>query len=361
MEIEVLVPSWKGLKSHAIDGTRVHRFRYAPARWEFLTHDEGAPNKIRKAPWLKWLAIPYVISGTVKCFLLSWRGGFSVLHVHWPFPHGLIGMISAGLLKIPLILTFHGAELVLARHSFLARKVIEWSLRRCALATANSTYTKDLVEAIHPVGAEVLPYGAPFADRPGETRKEEKKCFRILFVGRHIERKGVPHLLEATRHFPAHIDWELVIVGSGDQTGRWKAQAAGLGDRIRFTGKVDAEALQRLYASADVFVLPAIVDSRGDTEGLGVVLLEAIEAGVPVVASRVGGIVDVIRHEETGLLVAPGEPSLLAREIFRIHSDPELARALTARAKTHARKFFNWDSLIDRWVTLYRSFTDNRP
>ncbi len=360
VEVEVLAPSWKGLKSHTVDGTPVHRFRYGPARWEYLTHDEGAPNKVRSRPWMKLLAIPYVISGTIECFLLCRRKEFTVLHIHWPFPHGLIGMFNSVLLKVPLVLTFHGAELVLARESGIARRVIDWSLRRCRLATANSSYTKELAQAIRPVNVEVLPYGSTFSEDSGRSGSPGKggrsgRPFRVLFVGRHIERKGVPDLIDATRFFPAEPDWELVIVGSGDRTREWKARAARAGGRILFPGKIETDSLQEQYSEADVFVLPAIVDSRGDTEGLGVVLLEAIAAGLPVVASRVGGIVDVIRHEDTGLLVPPGDPRALAEAIVRVRSDPGMAAKRVARAREHAREFFSWDRLIDRWMDLYQA------
>jgi hypothetical protein len=89
-KIAVVAPSYKGLKNHEIDGVKVHRFRYAPAKLEFLTHDEGAPSKIARNPFLQLLAIPYVISGSLKTLFLCMKLKPDIIHVHWPFPHAFM-------------------------------------------------------------------------------------------------------------------------------------------------------------------------------------------------------------------------------------------------------------------------------
>ena len=109
LEIQVLAPAYKGLKSHEIDGVKVNRFRYAPASWEFLTHEEGAPSKMANKPWLQLLAIPYIISGFFKCVKICRKFRPDVIHAHWPFPHAYIALGAAKLFKIPLVLNFHVA------------------------------------------------------------------------------------------------------------------------------------------------------------------------------------------------------------------------------------------------------------
>jgi glycosyltransferase involved in cell wall biosynthesis len=111
--------------------------------------------------------------------------------------------------------------------------------------------------------------------------------------------------------------------------------------------------------SAISFVLPAVRDSKGDVEGLGVVLIEALLHGKPVIASASGGIVDIVRHEETGLLVEPGDPRALANAIERYADDPALAARLAAAGRAHVLEEFSWETIIDRLEGVYRELADD--
>lgn len=121
-----------------------------------------------------------------------------------------------------------------------------------------------------------------------------------------------------------------------------------------FLGRVSSEALVAAYRRATCFVLPATLDERADTEGLGVVLLEAMSHGVPVVATRRGGIVDIVEHGRTGLLVED-EPAALARAIATILDDPAGSRALRKAGRSSVRERFGWDSIVGRLEAVYRT------
>jgi glycosyltransferase involved in cell wall biosynthesis len=101
-------------------------------------------------------------------------------------------------------------------------------------------------------------------------------------------------------------------------------------------------------------VLPSVLDARGDTEGLGVVLLEAMHHAVPVVGSRIGGIPDIVVDGESGLLVPPGDPEALAGAIRALARDPALAARLGEGGRERLRAHFSWDAIIRRWEKLYR-------
>ncbi|HET6616778.1 MAG TPA: glycosyltransferase family 4 protein, partial [Gemmatimonadota bacterium] len=178
---------------------------------------------------------------------------------------------------------------------------------------------------------------------------------RILFVGRLVARKGVDRLLEAL----ARIDdraWRLEIVGFGPERGplEARAEALGLSDRVDFLGRLTSEELVSAYRRAACFVLPATLDERADTEGLGVVLLEAMSYGVPVVATRRGGIVDVVDDGLTGLLVED-DPIALSRGIASLLDDPARRSALGVAGRARVRERFGWDSIVDRLDAVYRS------
>lgn len=354
-EVRVLAPAYKGLKSHTIDGTPVLRFRYAPAKLEILTHDEGAPSKMAGRPWLQLLAIPYIISGFLKCFssCLKWRP--HLIHAHWPFPHAIIALGAAKVFRIPLVLNFHGAELLLIRKHAWIKPVLKFLIGQADAIFANSSFTAGKIKALRASEVFISPYGTTLAKGKSEELHARRGRFKILFVGRHIERKGLTYLIRAAALLSKE-EFEVRIVGAGDLTEKLKAEAAELAPEIVvFTGKLSPEELAAEYQSANAFTLPAIVDSKGDTEGLGVVLIEAAEANLPIVASNVGGIPDVVLDGVTGLLVPEKNPKALAEAFKRLASDEELMARLNRNAHEHIRKNFSWEPILKKQLELYRS------
>ena len=384
VDIQVLAPAYKGLKSHEIDGTKVNRFRYAPAGLEFLTHEEGAPSKMANRPWLQLLAIPYIISGFFKCIGICRKWRPDVIHAHWPFPHAYIALGATKLFGIPLALNFHGAELLLIRKKKWVKPLLKFAIGQAQAVFANSSFTASKIKAIRNVDVEWSPYGTtlPATTSSGDTppkgghahisaealsgqrpqRPEPHAIngkFKILFVGRHIERKGICYLIEAARFLPRE-QFEIRIVGMGDLTEQLKVLArqvaTGTPDaaEIIFTGKLSPEDLANEYRTANVFTLPAIVDSKGDTEGLGVVLIEAMELGLPVVASNVGGIPDVVLDGISGLLVPEKDPQALAKAFKRLAAEPALVQQLLEGAQKRIAECFSWDGIIQRQIEVYK-------
>ena len=331
-EVTVIAPAYAGLGDHLIDGIPVRRFRYAPARWEKLTHGEGAPNKLKANPFLKVLTLTYVLSGVWSTWRLCREKKIDVLHVHWPFPHGLMALLPAWFNGVKVVSSCHSAELALASRSKLSTRILSACLRRSDAVTANSAHTANLTHKMTGVGPAVIPYGAtvqidesalPLAPHPDEVPL-------LLFSGRLIARKGVDFLLQAMPLILAKRKVRLVITGDGHCRASWEILAfvLGISDSVEFAGFVSKERLSELFRSCSVYVHPAIYDERGDTEGLGVVLIEALRNKKPVVASKVGGIVDVIQNERTGLLVPEKTPGALAQAVLRLLDDSALAARL---------------------------------
>ncbi len=361
VEVEVLAPSYKGLRSHSIDGVPVHRFRYAPKNLEILTHDEGAPTKMAKHPSMQLLAIPYCISGFFKCIQLAHQKRFDIIHAHWPFPHALIALGASRLFKIPLVLNFHGAELLLIRKKKWIRPIMKFIIGRAQAIFANSRFTAQKISALRPAHIEWSPYGSPIRFDGTPTVHPHTGRYKILFVGRHIERKGIEYLIRAAQRLdPAHF--EVRIVGKGDLTPALQKLAAELAPQtVTFTGPLSPEDLRREYVNANCFVLPAIVDSKGDTEGLGVVLIEAMQSGLSVVTSNVGGIPDVVIDGETGILVPEKDPEALARAFQSLEKDPSLEARLVEGANRRIRECFDWKKIAERQIAVYQRLLSKKP
>ena len=361
LDIQVLAPAYKGLKSHEIDGIKVNRFRYAPANWEMLTHEEGAPSKMASKPWLQLLAIPYIISGFFKCIKICRKFKPDIIHAHWPFPHAYIALGAAKLFRIPLVLNFHGAELLLIRKKKWVKPLLKFAIGQAQAVFANSSFTASKIKALRNVDVEWSPYGTTLPCLPREggdlpLPHPKNGKFKILFVGRHIERKGICYLIEAAKYLPRD-QFEIRIVGVGDLTEELKKLASESATpnsaEIIFTGKLSPEALANEYRTANVFTLPAIVDSKGDTEGLGVVLIEAMELGLPIVASNVGGIPDVVVNGVSGILVPEKDPQALASAYKRLAAEPELVKQLLAGSRKRIAECFTWDGIIERQIAVY--------
>ena len=177
---------------------------------------------------------------------------------------------------------------------------------------------------------------------------------RVVFVGRMAPQKGAHTLVQAIpmlRHSAAH----LLLVGDGPQRADLERAAARLGiaDRVRVTGFVPHEEVPAFLAHADVLALPSFY------EELGSVLVEAMQVGLPIVASSVGGIPEVLTDGVTGRLVPPGDPRALATAIDEVLADRELARRLGEAARERASGF-HWDTLAGRVLELYRSVAGRR-
>jgi glycosyltransferase involved in cell wall biosynthesis len=152
---------------------------------------------------------------------------------------------------------------------------------------------------------------------------------------------------------------ELMIVGDGPLQDSLRERAARLGisDVVRFTGFVPATELSRQFSECDAFVLPAVEDSKGDVEALGVVLIEALLHNRPVIASESGGIPEIVLHEQTGLLVPSGDVAALAAAIRRMSDDPALASRLAEQGRRHVMERFSWDTITSTLVDVYTRVT----
>jgi glycogen synthase len=177
---------------------------------------------------------------------------------------------------------------------------------------------------------------------------------RVLFAGRLAPQKGVSTLVAAAGLLK-HPSAQVLLVGDGPERKALEKEAKRIrvGDRFHFVGFVAHERLPAAMAHADLLVLPSIY------EELGTVLLEAMQAALPIVASNIGGIPDVIEDGVNGLLVSPGEPEALARAIDRLLADRDLARRLSEGAQERA-KDYDWEVLAERVLRVYQGVSTGR-
>ncbi len=367
VDAEVLAPAYRGGGAREWRGITVRRFRYAPAALETLTHDETTPDRLKHRPWYVGLLPGYVVGGAMAAY----RAGQTVpdvIHVHWPVPHGLFGAIgqvaSGG--RSALVASYYSVEL-----KWIERRLpslvpfLRWTIDCADEVTAISTATAREVRRHVERPVRVIPFATGLSGEVvdiGRGARPAEQAPEILFVGRLVERKGVEVLVRALARLRERRDVRVTIVGEGTWEPRIRAavSAAGVEDAVTFTGRVDESALVEAYGRASVFALPAVEDVKGDTEGLGVVLLEAIRLGVPVVASSAGGIPDIVVDGETGWLVPPRDDRALARALQEVIDDPEEARRRVARGRERVERRFSPEGVVASLVECYEAAITRR-
>jgi glycosyltransferase involved in cell wall biosynthesis len=352
IDVSVFTSSYKGLGNQVLEGVRIYRFRYFPKKYERLTHEETAVDRFRRGTLNKILSIFYIIFGSIAITQLVKTNKFDIIHIHWPFPHIIFGVLAKNFGHARLFASFHGAEIrwLKKKFSFL---IYPFSIliNKSDVVTTNSNHTAKELIGIIDKNVEIIPFGVTVGNKHGEITDQKE----IIFVGRLVERKGVKYLIEAYHKIKDEIPHRLIIIGDGPERQRLEqlANSLDLKDRVFFAGFVSDNELNSYYLRSSFFVLPAVYDRKGDTEGLGVVLIEAMSYSKPVIASGVGGITDVVFDQDNGILVPPTDVSALAEAMKLLATNESLRNKMGMQAKGSVDERFNWDKITKRLITLY--------
>lgn len=196
----------------------------------------------------------------------------------------------------------------------------------------------------------------PKRNNPSLRDKLGNPDLLLLGVGRFAEKKGFSYLIRAIPEIlKQHPKTKLVLIGFGPQEKELKQLTRDLGivDYVLFPGSKTGLTLAEYFATADIFVGPSIVTSSGDTEGLGVVFLEAMASGTAVVASNVGGISDIVEDEINGLMAKQKNPSAIAQKVLSLAYDPALKEKLSTNGLRKIKNHFAWETVAKDFLTTY--------
>jgi phosphatidyl-myo-inositol alpha-mannosyltransferase len=286
------------------------------------------------------------------------REQFEVIHLHEPL-----------LPALPITVLRHSHTVNVGTfHAFAqsnygyyyGKLILRYFFRRLHGRIAVSPPARDFVADYFPAHYEIIPNGIdyerfatphPPLERPGEGGPT------ILFVGRMEKRKGLKYLIRAMigvwNHFP---DARLLVAGGGPLLEDYKRLVEDNGlPNVEFAGFVPAKDLPRYYQSCDIFCAP----STGQ-ESFGIVLLEAMAAGKPLVATDIGGYSSVVQHGKEGFLVPPKDEQALALSLVRLLSDADLRSRMGMAGQSRAA-LFSWDKVADRVLGYYEDVIDSRP
>lgn len=238
----------------------------------------------------------------------------------------------------------------------------EWEKREkladAAWAVTCTAVGRDHLAALapHPERVALLYHGLDLADfpppstRPRRDGRDRADPVVIVSVGRAVAKKGYEDLLAALAALPGELHWRFVHVGGGALTQQLRELATRLGvaDRVTWSGAQPRAAVLAALAGGDLFVLASKIAGDGDRDGLPNVLMEAQASGLPVVATRVSAIPELIEDGVTGLLVPAGDPSSLATAIAALAADPDRRATLAVAGRERVRASFGHDAGLDR-------------
>lgn len=268
----------------------------------------------------------------------------NVLHCQG-FLSGLLGYFLLKSTGTPYIITVQRME----KSKGFCRKLVYRNAQICIAASlAIGKYFKD----IGCKNIEVIPNGINLEKFGNLNREENRKKlglkdeFVIMTVARLEKVKGMEYLIGAVK------DFKLLIIGDGSERKNLEnlVKNLHLEDKVKFLGQISNEMMPEMLVVADCFVLPSV------KEGFGIVILEAMAVGVPVIGTRVGGILDIIEDGKNGILVEPEDSKGISNAVLKIYSHPELAKLLIENARSGLNNY-DWNDIAEKVNKIYLKFS----
>lgn len=338
-DVTVLAPAALGAcEKEEIEGIKVVRYHYFPVhKWETLCYPGAIVPRIKEKK-LRLFLVPCLFLA-LRHYLKKHSSEYDLVHAHWIIPQG---MCQATIKDVPYIVTGHGGDVTSLNKSFIKKAKIKCLKNAAAITVVSDALDSYIQNMYTNEKTSVISMGCDVSAFSPENRvkkfygEDEKKT--VLFVGRLAEKKGVTYLIDAMKDVE---NGKLMIVGGGPLEENLKRQVieAGLSDKVTFLGPKSHEELKTVYASADIFCAPSITASDGDKEGFGLVILEAMASGIPVIASNSGGIPDIIKNTQNGILVEEKDVDGLSAAINELIRNDSYKEKLVENGYKTADKF----------------------
>lgn len=280
-----------------------------------------------------------------------------VKHIHAPWANGpaMAGLVASRLTGLPYSIAAHAGDV------YPPDGALEDKIAGASFVRVENKATLSHMESF---GARKEDLFAIYNGVPTKTWSARKVDLKppvtLLGLGRFVPKKGFPILLQALRILlEKGLDIRLLLGGSGGQERDLAAMAKKppLAGRVEFAGFVRHDKLGDFFAKGDLFVMPSIIVQSGDRDGLPTVMLESLLNGVPVLASDVQGISEVIEDQVSGFLVRPGDPEALAATIEKIIADPDKARQTALKGRERVLEDFDEEKNAAAMLQLFKKYT----
>jgi len=356
--VKVVAPGDKDIpRQETMNGVEIHRFFYMiPHSQQRLTYGSGIPANLKKSIRAK-LQVPLFLIAFLKK-ALSVCSDCDVIHGHW-IASGLIGVVLKHLYGKPLVVTAHGSD-IHGMNTKLGRNIVRIALKKadCIITVSEDLNLKLLSWGVDRDKIRVVPNGVNITDFPGckvDTLRlrldlsQDRKY--VLFVGRLVPVKGVEFLLRAIPEIEQEIkNVSVILIGDGQETAflRRLSVQLNVSKKVHFLGTQAHTKVAEFMAACDLLVLPSL------SEGLPVTILEAMASGIPIVATNVGGIPELIKNGENGILVPPMDVPALSRAIVRLLTMDNARETFGARGREVIDQLgLTWEVAARKTISAY--------
>jgi len=351
-DVHVVTPMRPGAKKTEVTGgIHVHRFAY----WKW--RDGKQLGQLKGTPVL--LLGSFIISGVIKSMITVLKYNIRLIHAYWVVPGGLIGVVCGLLTNRPVVATAAGTDLNIAPRNRIIRLFIRLTLKAINRVIAVSSAMKHHAESLglsiekgHVIPGPAGIDSQYFNPRRNERVKKAASEKQLLYVGNLTAPKRVDTILHAMQTVCKTIqNAQLIIAGDGDLRESLEALTDSLDIRqhVRFLGAVPHDDVTILMQQSDIFV------HCSENEGLPVAIMEALASGLPVVASSVGGVPDLIRDGETGYLLAPGDFEGYADRIILLLQNDDQRKQMEKNSRIFAQNRLTQDRVLSGLEDVYES------
>ena len=347
-------------------------YRYSPRRsWTPWGYSESLEAGVKIRRRLYALAPLVLLSALRSSRSLVAREHFDLVNAHWVVPNGPIGALIARRHNLPLVISLQRSDISVAQQSGWIGRLARSSLPRRRRHGAERGSPRARQAAWAKGHLELIPYGADadafVADSALALRIRERLGLDsghtvVCGVGRFVHWKGFEYLIEAfAKASVVFPDVRLVFVGDGDLRKDLEARARSLGvsQTVTFAGMASRNEMPGYLAAADIVVVPSI-HYEGYVDGLPNVALEAMAAGKPLVATRVGGLPQLVQSGENGLLIDERDSDALTAAIVTLARDPDLRSRMGESGRLLIRDSMNWDTVAARFESVYERVVERQ-
>lgn len=358
VDVVVLTPcSTEPVSLQNSDGYRLRCFRYAPWKWQILAHlPGGIPVALRQSR-LAILLVPLFLGSMFVETVRASRDA-DIVHANWSIS-GFIAGLACWFTRKPFITTLRGEDVSRANVSWVYRMFLWTCVRNGSRVVAVGDAMAKGLREMFPGYAEkvvVLSNGVSPRLLSINSGCGQPVQLRILVVGSLIPRKGVDTVIKAIAELPDSAGASLTLVGDGVDRNRLESLVRELGveRKVQFIGEIEPERVVHFYESADVFVLASYSEGRPN------VVMEAMAAAVPVIASEIDGVKELVTADETGLFFQPGDVSGLTDQLLRVSKNVELRDRLSGSARQFiVDNQLLWSSTGENYEALYKDVLHN--
>lgn len=359
--VYVLAPHYKGAaQREKSNNLYVKRYRYFfPAAAQNIFYNGGAVTKISRTLSYALKVVCFMIALFFNTLFYTLRYNVTIINAHWLIPQGFVGVLVKFVTGRTLAVTVHGSD-VLNLNSHYMKKIKRFTLRHADLVYVNSSTTQAACRSLYERDYILIPMGidvAHFRSAKHSKQLAERHGlgnFTILFVGRLSEEKGVIYLLEALALLKASgRNCKTLIIGDGPLAKNLQSyiEVHDLTSDVTMVGWIENSKLASYYATADILVGPSLYEAQG------IVFLEALASGLPVITTDEGGMADFIKDGRNGFMVPAKSARALYDSILTLYDDRDLLKKLKSQAAASVTDKYSWKSVTERYVESWRQYT----